>query len=138
MRRRREGAPRTSDESKAPCLRRGNPGKGSAKPRRDRSRMRRRLKLRLQHSLGKLGALTDTQIQPRSVKTYPVAPQSSRSSEPRASEFGRRPEISTRPKPFPETNPITIEGRTVRDVVDATVILEGKGRVNRALGGTAG
>src|SRR5215470_14908204 len=59
MRRRREGAPRTSDESKAPCLRRGNPGKGSAKPRRDRSRMRRRLKLRLQHSLGKLGALTD-------------------------------------------------------------------------------
>jgi hypothetical protein len=121
MRRRREGAPRTSDESKAPCLRRG-----SAKPRRDRSRMRRRLKLRLQHSLGKLGALTDTQIQPRSVKTYPVAPQSSRSSEPRASEFGRRPEISTRPKPFPETNPITIEGRTVRDVVDATVILEGR------------
>ena len=77
-------------------------------------------------------ALMDTQIQPRSVKTYPVTPQSTRSSEPRASEFGRRPKISTKPKPFPETRPTTIEGWTVRDVVDATAILEGPDGLWRA------
>ncbi len=77
-------------------------------------------------------ALTDVQIQPTSVKTYPVRPQSTRSSKLRAPEFGRRPKMSPRPRPFPETKPATIEGWTVRNVVDATAILEGPGGLWRA------
>jgi hypothetical protein len=68
-------------------------------------------------------------------KNYSMPPQSIRPSEPRTSEVGRRPKISTRPTPFPETRPTTIEGWTVRDVVGATAVLEGPDGLWRATSG---
>jgi hypothetical protein len=64
-------------------------------------------------------------------KHSPVAPQRRASVEIRAEE----PEGSSRLTPVPETRPTTIEGWTVRDVVNGTAILEGPNGVWRVVAG---
>jgi hypothetical protein len=75
--------------------------------------------------------------QPGAIRTSNVLQQSTRPSEPAASDFGHRPKTlpSPSPMPFPETRPETIEGWTVRDVSGATAVLEGPDGVWRAMRG---
>jgi hypothetical protein len=72
---------------------------------------------------------------PPAIRTSAVSPQSTRPSEPAASDFGHRPKTLPSPMPFPETRPETIEGWTVRDVSGATAVLEGPDGVWRAMRG---
>ena len=59
------------------------------------------------------------------MKAASAAQQSTGSLGTAASGIGPRAKILPRSIPFPETKPTTIEGWTVRDVVDGVAILEG-------------
>jgi hypothetical protein len=53
------------------------------------------------------------------------AQQNGATAEPATAAIRRRANALSRPMPVPETKPSTIEGWTVRDVVDGTAVLEG-------------
>jgi hypothetical protein len=52
-----------------------------------------------------------------------------------AAAIRRRADPLSRPMPVPETKPTTIEGWTVRDVVDGTAVLEGPDGIWKAVRG---
>ena len=72
--------------------------------------------------------------QPRATKASPVVQQNAAASTA-ASGVERHPKSPSRPMPFPETRPTTIEGWMVRDVVGGTAILQGPDGVWRVTPG---
>ena len=77
----------------------------------------------------------DSPQQPRTPKSSPVGQQNTASTA--VSDVERHPKSSSRPMPFPETRPTTIEGWMVRDVVGGTAILQGPDGVRRVTRGDA-
>ena len=76
-----------------------------------------------------------TAQRPDLMKASSAAQQSTGSLGTAASGIGPRAKILPRSIPFPETKPTTIEGWTVRDVVDGAAILEGPDGIRRAMRG---
>lgn len=76
-----------------------------------------------------------TAQRPDLMKASSAAQQSTGSLGTAASGIGRQAKILPRPVPFPETKPTTIEGWTVRDVVDGAAILEGPDGIRRVMRG---
>jgi len=71
--------------------------------------------------------------QNRTTKSPPGVQQNAGST--RASTVGYPPKPSSRPMPFPETRPATMEGWTVQDVVGGTAVLQGPKGIRRVARG---
>jgi len=68
-------------------------------------------------------------------KTSAALQQSATPAETAAGAIRRRANTSSTPMPVPETKPTTIEGWTVREVVDGTAVLEGPDGIWKAARG---